>query len=69
MQITRTSPLTGKVHTLDLPVTQDQMDAFHRRDDLIQRIFPNLSPEEREFIKSGITDEEWQAHFAPLDDE
>lgn len=31
---------------------------------LLQNAFPNLSSAEREFIKSGITDEEWQSIFA-----
>ena len=30
---------------------------------LIQEAFPELSPEAREFIKNGITEEEWQKYI------
>ena len=30
---------------------------------LIQDIFPHLTPEEREFIKTGITPDEWDKLF------
>lgn len=30
---------------------------------LIQDAFPMLTPEQREFIKTGITPEEWDAAF------
>ncbi len=60
MLVTRTSPFTNNVHTLDLPVTEEQMAEFaqpNRR--LVQDIFPHLNAWEREFIKTGITPEEW----------
>jgi hypothetical protein len=63
MQITRTSSITGKTHTLDLPVTQEQMDRYTRREGHVQTIFPHLSPAQREFIMTGITDEEWKSMF------
>jgi hypothetical protein len=47
---------------MDLPVTQDQLDEYYDGV-LLQEAFPNLSPGEREFIKTGITDEEWEAAF------
>lgn len=50
--------LTGIVHTLDLSVTQEQLNL--RQDGaLIQDVMPNLSAEEREFIITGITPKEW----------
>ena len=63
MQVTRTSPLSGKSHTLDLPVTADQLTRYDRREGLVQDIFPELSAEHREFIMTGITPEEWNAIF------
>jgi len=51
---------------MDLNVTQDQLNRFdqpaHIRE-TIQDIFPNLLPDEREFIKTGITSEEWDNLF------
>lgn len=63
MKVTRTSPFSGQEHTLDLDVTQDQLDRYDRREDLVQRIFPRLSPEDREFIMTGITPKEWKDTF------
>lgn len=62
MQITRRSMFTNKVHTLDLPVTQEQINAW-RNGKLIQDAMPNLTPAEREFIKTGVTPEEWNETF------
>ena len=65
MIITRISPLTGRSATMDLPVTQDQLDEFAapRRARLIQDIFPDLSASEREFIKTGYTQADWDKLF------
>lgn len=62
MLITRTSLLSGITRTLDVAVTEEQMKAYDEGA-LIQKAFPNLSPGEREFIKTGITDEEWNEAF------
>ena len=63
MLITRTSMLTGKVATLDLPVTVEQL-AEYEAGAFLQDVFRHLPPPEREFIKSGITPEEWQTFVA-----
>ena len=70
MQVTRTSPFTGIVNTMELDVTQAQIDELVEPDRrLIQEIFPNLTSAEREFIKTGYTQEDWDAIFGGLDDE
>ena len=63
MKITRTSPLTGTSNTIDLPVTQDQINRYARREDSVQNIFKNLTPGQREFIMTGITEKEWDKTF------
>jgi hypothetical protein len=64
MNITRKSPLTGKTTTMDLPVTEEQMAEFERpRRRFVQDIFPNLTDAEREFIKTGYTQADWNAMF------
>lgn len=68
MKITRLSPVSLKENTLDLPITQSQLDAY-RRGALIQEAFPDLPMAEREFILSGITPEEWLQVFPPDEDE
>jgi hypothetical protein len=63
IQITRKSGLTGKIRTLELPITQDQLDRWERGEDLIQNIMPELTPFQREFIMTGSTEEEWDETF------
>ena len=58
MKLTRTSPLSGKKNTLDIDVTREQITDWERGS-LIQDAMPNLTPDEMEFIKTGITSEEW----------
>tara|TARA_R110002012_G_scaffold118979_1_gene267950 strand:- start:386 stop:556 length:171 start_codon:yes stop_codon:yes gene_type:complete len=47
---------------MDLDVTKDQFVAWEKGA-LIQDAFPNLTPDEREFLKTGITPDEWDAMF------
>ena len=60
MKITRTNPLNGEVKTLNIEVTDAQIEAY-AAGALIQNAFPNLSADDREFIKTGITAESWEA--------
>jgi hypothetical protein len=57
---------TGKTHTLNIPVTQDQIDKWNNGE-LIQKAMPNLTSDEREFIKTGVTKEEWEETFGNED--
>lgn len=68
MLITKKSSLTGIEHTRDISVTPDQLLKINNRTDLIQRIVPHLPPAEREFLLTGITDEEWQSNFSHMVD-
>jgi hypothetical protein len=63
MKITRTSAFTGKLHTLEINVTENQMFMYLYLNANIQDAFPNLSPDDREFIKTGVTKEEWDSAF------
>lgn len=62
MQITRRSPFSGKVNTLDINVTQEQLDRWEAGE-LIQNAMPNVSPEHREFIMTGLSPTEWEDTF------
>jgi hypothetical protein len=66
MKITKTSSLTGAEHTMDIDVTLEQLWRIENRTDLVQHIVSHLSASEREFLISGITDEEWTAAFADM---
>ena len=63
MQITRLSMWTGVERTLDIDVTKDQLADYYENGKLLQVAFPTLSPSDREFIKTGITDAEWTEVF------
>lgn len=63
MKITRTSLISGIENTLDLPVTPKQIDAYLMEGKLIQDAMPNLTADQREFIMTGITPEEWDETF------
>lgn len=62
MKITRRSGISGIVRTKNIPITQEQYDAWNAGL-LIQDAMPNISADEREFIMTGITSEEWDDMF------
>lgn len=62
MNITRKSIISGVVRTIDLPITEAQVLAYEQGE-LLQNAFRNLTPAQREFYKTGITDEEWESCF------
>ena len=68
MKITRMSPFTGKVHTFEINVTSEQI-ARWQNGEYIQNAMPQLTPDEREFIKTGVTPDEWNEAFGTMDDE
>jgi len=63
MLITKKSAFTGIEHTMDLPITQEQLEAYTSGNGLIQNIFPDLTPDQREFLMTGVTPEEWDETF------
>lgn len=71
MLITRRSMLSGEVHTFDIPITEDQYFTYRSSPSaLVQDAFPNLTPDQREFILTGATPEEWNAAFKePIEEE
>ena len=62
MKVTRTSAFTGVTRTLDLPITEQDLRAWNNGM-LIQDACPDLTDEEREFIMTGVSPEEWKAAF------
>ena len=63
MLVTRVSPFSRTKNTIDLDITAEQLARYENGEELIQNVFPNLSPKHREFIKTGITPEEWDTTF------
>lgn len=63
MKITKRSSLTGIEHTREIDVTIEQLDAWINGGLMAQDAFPHLSANDREFLISGVTPEEWEATF------
>lgn len=62
MLIERKSALTGITHQREIDVTQEQIHRW-KMGELIQNVMSHLSADDREFIKTGITPEEWDKAF------
>lgn len=58
MLVSRRSPVTGKINEMDLPIQPIQLHLW-QEGMLIQNAMPNLTAEQREFLISGCTQEDW----------
>ena len=58
MIVTKKNIFTGIERSLDLDVTQEQLNRWENGE-LIQNVLPHLSIDEREFLMTGIIGEEW----------
>ena len=66
MEIKVRSIVTGKVNSMDIDIEEQEFVDAHTRwlkGELIQRCFPNLSNTEREFILTGMSEEEQNEMF------
>ena len=66
MNITKKSSLSGIEHTMNINITEEELFRIENRynsKELIQNIVPNLTMDEREFLMTGITNEEWVNTF------
>lgn len=63
--IRRVSSITGKVNCMELLISDAQwIEWTSKNPRMVQDVFPNLSNEEREFLLSGITPQEWNKYIA-----
>jgi hypothetical protein len=70
MKITKISQLSGIEHTIELNITLEELGRVENRfytTELIQNIVPQLTIAEREFLITGITEEEWNNTFFEID--
>tara|TARA_R110000787_G_scaffold196133_1_gene307390 strand:- start:290 stop:508 length:219 start_codon:yes stop_codon:yes gene_type:complete len=63
MIITRTSPLTKIENSIEIEVTSEQIARWQDGEN-IQNVMPTLTHEEREFIMTGFTFEDWRTLFS-----
>ena len=62
MLITRKSQVSGITRTKHIRVTEEQLQDWENGT-VIQQAMPHLSDDDREFILTGITPEEWDELF------
>ena len=67
MIIKRRSIISGVVNEMDLPVTEDQVIAWESGG-LIQNVMPHLSDTQREFLISGMSEEEQDSFYSQYED-
>tara|TARA_R110002020_G_scaffold2578_1_gene12312 strand:- start:25 stop:234 length:210 start_codon:yes stop_codon:yes gene_type:complete len=64
-EIERTSPLTGRVNTMEISMEPADFQSW-KNGELIQNALPYLTSDEREFIKTGIYANEWEDLFPKI---
>ena len=71
--VCRSSTITGKDNSMIMPMKYNEFVPafrdFNENYTHIQKAFANLNPEQREFILSGITPEEWEKYVVMDEDE
>ena len=63
MKIKRTSPVSGITREIELDITPEELSTY-REGDLLQKAFPRLSADDREFFKTGIFGDEWDVFYS-----
>jgi len=66
MTIARKSPITGTINKMTFNMSDKEFNRCARAwmgGELIQNAFPMLDAGQREFIKTGITPQEWDNMF------
>lgn len=62
MIIIRTDPMTGEINHLHLDITEEQLRDWHNGM-VAQKAFPHLTPDQREYIISGIPPGRWDDYI------
>lgn len=63
--VTRQSGFTGLISTMTIKATREQFNDWRIKGKMVQDAFPGLTADEREFLMTGVTPEEWAKAFPP----
>jgi hypothetical protein len=66
MIITKRDPISRKINSIEIPITQNELNQVenrHKTKYTIQDIVPQLTASQREFLMTGITDETWSTYI------
>ena len=69
LPVQKTSQITGAVHTMLIPITYERLLNWVQGNALIQEAFPDLTPVQREFLMTGIVEEEWNEFITDNEEE
>jgi len=67
MIVTKTNRLTGVTNSMSLAITEEQIESY-KAGALIQDAFPQLTPDEREFMLTGFLPSEFEKRFPEKED-
>jgi hypothetical protein len=66
--LTKKSMFTGSWNQREINVTEEQVNRW-QTGELIQDVMPNLSADDREFLMTGSTPDEWNEAFGGDEDD
>lgn len=61
--VSKQSPVSGEINKISIQANIESYERYLKGEILVQEIEPLLTPDEREFLLSGITSEEWVGLF------
>lgn len=64
--IEKKSDFTGQTNSMEIPLSEEEYQESYSRfisGSFVQDAFPTLTPNQREFILTGTTPEEWDRLF------
>ena len=64
VRVYKQSCITGKHHSMVLPTRQCELEHWEENMTLVQDAFPHFTPDQREFLISGSTPDEWNELFS-----
>ena len=64
VRVHKQSIITGNHNSMVLPTRQGELEYWEESMTLVQDAFPHFTPEQREFLISGSTPEEWNELFS-----
>ena len=68
VRVHKQSCITGKHHSMVLPTRQGELEHWEENMTLVQDAFPHFDENQREFLISGATPDEWDDLFTKVAD-
>jgi hypothetical protein len=59
IKVTRRSIFSQRLNTMELPIDLEMFQVWRSGGGLVQDVFPQLNADQREFLMTGATPEEW----------